>query len=690
MDEFSSLKEVNARFMFDYERIGQPTSGGAETEELAQILSDFFAFPYPSEVRTDEYGRADLANFRVHTSALIKSLLGTYLPSLNLDDIFSDVIKLVQAERAGFSTIGGIYFRTSQPLDSPELPDVLQTARPDSCFQLINVEPGSLHYRERYPVYVTYHQDADYLWADNTVVIRPVPGVNPEPGSRHVAIIGNCLTSDGKPLQTSKKLQYIMHKAAPEELSEPLEFYVDQIEAMAKDGELGMELDDIRAFSGYQTMNPADELDQIAADLKGKGSVVTDDNGTCVGTYQTNSNDYIFTGTFNTVSYMEGKYPYSGDGDGAIRFDTDGKLVTEGKPETVEFKIIIPKTAMPEKGYPIAVYGHGTGGGSDSHITEGRAIISAGVPMAMLGFDAVMHGKRVLDENGIAYPSSSLINMVSKNAVAIRESWRQTVVDMLVLYDLLESGKIVLPPVPGGTENVIFDNSFGMYMGHSQGSQEGGLLLGLTGLIHNAFLSAGGGGVMYAFVERTAWDLVESLDIDATIKMLIGSNTIADLLGMILDVHQGKLSYDAFVTTQVVQPLLEPIDPLIFTPRFIKEPPAGMTPKNIVQTIGIGDSDTPNSLQFAMISSIGLPPVGDLFKVSDPMKIVGFDTPLKAPVSGNIATKSGTVTGGSLQFEVTGCDGHFAIYCNPNAKQAYINFFDSVLKGNPTISVSAD
>ena len=692
MDEFSVLNEVSSRFLFDYEKLAgqEAPSSEKESEKRARLLSEFFSFPYPNAVRTDEYGRPDLGNFKVHTSGLVKMLLGSYMPSLDLDAIISDIIALVQSERAGFSSIGGIYFRTSKPIDTPELPDVLQTARPDSCFQLINVEPGSLHYRERYPVYVTYHEKADIIWAENTVVMRPVPGVNPEPGARHVAIIGNCMTSGGKPLQTSRKLQYILHKAAPKELSEQLDFYVDQIESMAQDGELGLEIADIRAFSGYNTMNPAAELDQIALDLKGKGSVVSDENGIAIGTYQTNANDYVFTGTFNTVNYMEGRYPFSGDHEGTIRFDNAGNLVSEGKSETVEFKIIIPKSAMQENGYPIAVYGHGTGGDSDTHITEGRNLINGGVPMAMLGFDAVMHGKRVLDENGNPYPSTSLINMVSKNTVAIRESWRQTVIDMLVLYDLIDNGKFVLPPVPGGTDDVIFDNSYGLYMGHSQGSQEGGILLGLTGQIHNAFLSAGGGGVMYAFIERKATDLLDSIALDPMVAMLIGDQPIADILGLVLDVPQGKLSYDAFITTQIVQPLLEPIDPLSFTHRFIKEPPAGMTPKNIVQTIGIGDTKTPNSTQFAMISSIGLPPVGNLYEVSDAMKLVSFDKPLNAPVSGNIVTKSGNVTGGSMQFQVSGCDPHYAIYCNQNAKQSYINFFGSVLEGNPTISDSID
>lgn len=683
MAGFDALTEAEKRFMFDYARVSAPADGPAGEDETARLMrknADFFAFPYPSELRTDEYGRPDMSHFELPVASVFMTLISNYLPTVN--DLLSGLMQRVQTERAGFPTIGAVYFRASQKIDQTEFPDVFHTALPESCFQLINVEPGSKHYRERLPVYVTSHPEADRLWAADTLVMRPVPGVGPHPGDRHIAVIGNCLTVSGQKLSMSRKLHYILGRKAPAEINARMSFYVDQLEALAAEGELGMELSDVRAMTGYRTMDPARELDQIAADLKEKGEVVTDEDGVAIGKYTSYQDYYKFRGTFKTVSYMAGTFPYQNAGDGEIRFDEHGQLVSEGKHETVYYEIVIPKTEMPDTGYPIAVYGHGSGGDADSHVhSEGAALIRGGVPMAMIGFDGVLFGERQKNSDGSWLSSEQLFTMLTTNPVTIRESWRQTVIDMLVIYDLLERGAFVLPPVPGSSERVIFDPSYGMYMGHSQGSQEAGMLLGVTGQVKNAFLSAGGAGISMAFVDEVP-DLSDfGFDVDESVTDFMKDKSIATLLGMLFAVGEGALSYDAFVTSHFVQGLTEPLDPLDYAHRFIKEPAAGMTAKNIAQSIGIGDTQTPNSCQFAMISAIGLPPVGEILKTSDAMKLVGFDEALSAPVSGNIKTSDGDVTAGSLQYEVEGHDPHFAIYYNDSARHAYVKFFETVLKG---------
>lgn len=687
MAEYKDMVEAEARFMFDYERVVSPEDGPVgmtEDARLKQMNDNFFAFPYPSELRTDAYGRPDLSHFELPVAEWIVLTIEKVLPSVRT--LLDGLMQRVQTERAGFPTIGAIYFRTSEKIDEIAFPDVFHTAVPESCFQLINVEPESKHYRERLPVYVTSHPEADRLWAANTLVMRPVPGVGPHPGDRHIAVVGNCLTVSGQKLSVSRKLRYMLERKAPKEINDQMAFYIDQLEALAADGELGMNLSDVRAVTGYRTMDPARELDQIAEDLKGKGEVVCDSEGVAVGKYTSYQDFYRFRGTFKTVNYMAGTLPYSNPGDGEIRFDEQGKLISEGKAETVYYEITIPKSEMPAQGFPIAVYGHGSGGDAGSHVfSEGSALIKGGVPMAMLGFDGVLFGERQKNPDGSRLSSEQMFTMLTTNPVTLRESWRQTVIDMLVIYDLLERGAFVLPPVPGGSEPVKFDPSYGMYMGHSQGSQEAGMLLGVTGQIKNAFLSAGGGGISMAFVDEVP-DLADfGFDIDESVTSFMEGKSVATILGMLFGVGEGVLSYDAFLTSHFVQGLTEVLDPLDYAPRFIKEPPKGMTSKNIAQTIGIGDTQTPNSCQFAMISAIGLPPVGELLKSSDAMKLVGFDHALSAPVSDNIETADGHVTGGSLQYEVEGHDPHFAIYYNDKAKQSYVRFFESVLAGSVAI-----
>lgn len=688
MDEFNDLQETDNRFLFDYDKAMAPNPQSA--------IDDFFAYPYPSSVRTDEFGRPSLAGYPVPPMPLFE-LVAAVLPSLK--DLIPSLVRRVQTERAGFPAIGGIYFRTSRPIDSISISknydpnDLTKTTRANSCFQLINVEENSTHYGERLPIYVTSHSSRNILWAENTLVLRPVPGVGPNPGDRHVAVVTDCLTSNNKFIHQSNKLRYILAKAAPAEINDKTSYYVDQLKALEASGRLGFKLSQIRALAGYDTSHPAKEMDQMAQALKGKGRIVADENGVAIGDGGSNGwtslGDYsIFRGQFVTCNFIEGDYSqsvpnYTGTGAGEIRFDEDGNLVSTCEEETVFFEVTVPHTEMPENGYPIAVYGHGTGGDAGTHAhhssDEGPTLIRGGVPMAMIGFDACLQGARTSG----AGSETELIMMMIQNPVIVRESVRQTVNDMLVLYDILDKGGLILPPRPGGEENVVFDPSYGLFMGHSQGSQEAGLLLGLTDSVRNAFLSAGGGGVMLSFV-----DLYPDLSGVQVIGSLLNGKSVADMLAYLFELDNGAISYDTFITNHIVQPLMDPLDPLNFTPRFIREPVNGMHPKNIVQTMGLGDQSTPQAAQFAMVTSIGLPFVGEVFETSTPSVLAGLAESAGQSVSDNISTPNGNATGGAIQFNYTGSQNpHFVIYTMSAGKQAYIDFFKSVLDGKPTVSV---
>ena len=690
LDEFNKLDENPVRFLFDYDKAMDPKSENA--------IDDFFAFPYPSEVRTDAHGRPSLEGYPIPPMPLL-DLVANVMPSIKT--LIPSLIMRIQTERAGFSAIGGVYFRTSQPIDGASIAknyDVKnpgKTAQADSCFQLINVEENSTHYGERVPVYVTNHLLSNSLWAENTLVLRPIPGVGPNPGDRHVAVVTNCLTSYSRYINQSNKLRYILAKAAPKEINDKTSYYVDQLEALEKAGKLGFKMNQIRAFAGYDTMHPAEEMDQMAQALKGKGRVVADENGVAIGDGKGNGwtayGDFnVFRGQFVTCNFIEGDYSksvpnYTGNGAGEIRFDDAGKLVSTCKEEKVFFEVTVPSTPMPEKGYPIAVYGHGTGGDATTHSryvgSEGIVLIrNGGVPMAMIGFDACLQGNRTSGEGS----ETELMMMMIQNPVVVRESVRQTVNDMLVLYDIIGNNKLILPPPPKSTQNVIFDPSYGLFMGHSQGSQEAGLLLGLTDSVKNAFLSAGGGGVLLSFV-----DLHPDLADVQVIGKALNGKSLADLLAYLFELDNGAISYDTFITNHIVQPLMDPVDPLNFTPRFIREPIAGMNSKNIAQTMGLGDLSTPQAAQFAMITSTGLPFVGEVFETSMPSVIAGLDKSAGKSVSNNVTTPSGKATGGAIQFNYTGTKNpHFVIYYMEAGKKSYIDFFKSVLAGTPTVSVS--
>ncbi|MBQ9395206.1 MAG: hypothetical protein IJU23_06760 [Proteobacteria bacterium] len=713
MKSFNALKESNYRFLHDYALVSQPfeaKEGEDKDDAYKRQMEEFFSFPFPSEVRTDATGHPNIANYPLPDDSILAMVSG--IPIIKkMSELIPMIINLAQTERKGFSPIGATYFKSSVAIDTKTVfPKPEDTASEKSCFQLINVETGSRHYGERVPLYVSYQNIGNRAWADKTLVMRPVPGVGAVPGEHYVSIVGNCLSSNGKKFNQSNKLRYILAKAAPQEINDRMAPYVDALKDLEASGKLGMKIEDIRAMTGYETLDAAAEMDQMAKDLIGKGHIVTDNNGVAVGEWQTTTqigydaskfNVHIFHGQFETVNYIDGTYPYSSKGEGHITFDENGNLVSEGKKEIVNYTVVVPDTEMPAKGWPIAVYGHGTGGDADTHCRygndEGIVLINGGygyyggtpgknaVPMAMIGFDACLQGKR---GNGKEITTADFVMMLLENPIVVRESWRQTVIDMLVLYDILDRKELILPPIDGkkAAKNVTFDPSYGLYMGHSQGSQEGGMLLGLTDKVKNAFLSAGGGGVMLSFV-----DLHPDLSTVPVVSTMLNGKSVADIVGYMLGMEDGDISYDAFITNHIIQPLTDPLDPLNFTRRFVMEPPEGWEPKNIAQTIALGDQDTPQSAQFAMISSIGLPPIGKMFTVTDPMRIVGFTKSTGSSVSNNITTLDGKkVTGASMQFKYTGGDNpHFVIYNMNSARNAYVDFFRSVVvDGKPTVSIS--
>ena len=97
--------------------------------------------------------------------------------------------------------------------------------------------------------------------------------------------------------------------------------------------------------------------------------------------------------------------------------------------------------------------------------------------------------------------------------------------------------------------------------------------------------------------------------------------------------------------------------------------------------------------QLSMVASIGLPTVGQKYLDHDALALNGLATPVSSPVTNNVTSADGsqTVTGGAMQFNYTGSSNpHFVIYRMSAARNAYTDFFKSIIDNNgvPTISVN--
>ena len=259
--QYNDLTERPYRVFYDLD-IAYPVND-ADVVSGKKTLSneDFFRYAYPSDLRTDADGRM--------------SLLGLTFPGLaeNLK-LIKEMKKYIETERPGFSPLGAIYFRLTHDIsDFTRFPTADESRQENSCFQLINVEKSSSHYGERVPVYVTFHKESNVLWAQNTLVMRPVPGLQMHPGDKHVAIVQNCLATKGHKIEQSTKLTQILKQTAPNSITKHTNEYVDALV------DLNYDLSKIVAFTGFDTMDIVGEMMTIANHLKGKGSFITDQNG---------------------------------------------------------------------------------------------------------------------------------------------------------------------------------------------------------------------------------------------------------------------------------------------------------------------------------------------------------------------------------------------------------------------------
>src|SRR5581483_1903847 len=98
----------------------------------------------------------------------------------------------------------------------------------------------------------------------------------------------------------------------------------------------------------------------------------------------------------------------------------------------IHFTLTLPPGPMPDAGWPVAIYAHGTGGNADSFVNDGTAAAAAAQHVAMLGFDQIFHGER---GSPTVSPEVAFFNFTNPHAG--RTNNRQAALD------LVQSGRLV-------------------------------------------------------------------------------------------------------------------------------------------------------------------------------------------------------------------------------------------------------
>lgn len=301
--------------------------------------------------------------------------------------------------------------------------------------------------------------------------------------------------------------------------------------------------------------------------------------------------------------------------------------------EPIPVTVILPRSAPPEAGYPALILGHGLGASRHAMLTFAEPLTQAGY--ALVGIDMESHGSRwspLDEENNTAMVAESFVGDAEmpdgfgdrtgpittldlleglQNLSAVRDSFRQSVLDISQLAIALRSGAV-------DGLGAKLDASRLAYLGESFGAVIGGVLAGIEPEIDLYILNVGGGGVIDLIIPRSP--ILSSL-----------------LVPLGRSVYEIEGTFDRFhPVVGFAQMLIDPADPLTFAPHYFQDR-LGVGPRHIVVLEVIQDE---------LMSNIGTEALGRAggFGLLDPSyaAIDGVES-VASPASGNVAGQTGVI-----------------------------------------------
>ncbi|MCA9581697.1 MAG: hypothetical protein KC416_07865, partial [Myxococcales bacterium] len=364
--------------------------------------------------------------------------------------------------------------------------------------------------------------------------------------------------------------------------------------------------------------------------------------------------------------FQTGEAPYrTPDDGGGIEFK-DGKPEV-ARTEDVCFALSIPKGGeMPEDGWPLVVYGHGTGGSFRSPMASGIAkdaatgkVGSTDVRVAVLGIDLPQHGSR---KNGSTTDSGELFYNFA-NPQAARDNILQGAADLMTVIYWATGFDQTAGTSP--TQKAIrFDGTRLVLYGHSQGSTHGALILPYETDLAGAILSGNGGNL--------------------TQSMLHKSNPV-DIAGVLpfalLDPDsKGRLTAGEYhPMLALFQMYFDEVDPVNYA-RYLHRAPIGAVPlHHVFMTYGLGDTYSPEETMSAYAGAGKLELVKP--ELAPPTYSSKSNYPeASAPLSANEAGK----TIGFRQYEPDDpeTDGHFVSTQSTDGRADVTRFFLQMANGD--------
>jgi pimeloyl-ACP methyl ester carboxylesterase len=658
------------RVLFEVPRGGQP-------------LADFYRLPFPNDLRIVG-GKVVLEGHPTPGPGII----GMDLPAR--------LFEAAQQDLEAFGTNPVVYFRFSTDLHNPKY--TIVSSGDDANILFVDVtDPLDDSYGGTRGLNWLYSPSRQKYVCQNSLAVYPPLSRPLAPGRKYAVILKNTLKAapeevGGQPrnLAQDADLQALLAPQAPQDTElaavwpkyAPLRTFL----ASSKASQLGLSVANTVGATLFTTFDPRATARTLADYLKTKsapavvdlvlcedGAVSPCDDGLsgaahtrgCLGTSE---QYYEFQGKARIPIFQEGTRPYLNPEDGGRVKVQNGQPLQTGE-EEVCFSLTIPKgVVMPEEGWPVVVYSHGTGGDYRTHLTEGvaghLASVNAWDPvnqtyhrpvaLAVLGFDQVMHGPR---RGASQLPPESLV-FNFRNPRAALGNLFQGAADVASFVALARSLEISIGPYTEEAQGRL-DPQQVAFMGHGIGAATGALYLPFAAAdLQAAVLSSAGGGVA---------------------DQLLRATTPVDLRdGLVLALQDDSVSR-AHPVMAILQAYFEAVDPLNFGEAFFYTVEAEQTALPILHLYGLDDLQTApatiRSLAQVMRTDLAmeLNLNEELYDIYSGVQQISLPKTVSRGVTVEYGN-DGTYTGG------------FVVFKNPEAIKHYKNFLGtSVLDAKPSI-----
>jgi pimeloyl-ACP methyl ester carboxylesterase len=414
---------------------------------------------------------------------------------------------------------------------------------------------------------------------------------------------------------------------------------------------------EIALASVFTTQNPVREMFTLYEAIQALPEP-TPREVVSVGVQRARTNYELFRGRYSAPRFQEGEIPYKNQG-GAIRFDEAGAPIVQGE-ENLRFSLSVPaddELPMPEGGWPVVLYAHGTGGNYESYYRGDVALTLARQGLAVLSIDQIHHGERDGGQCDGPVNYAQCVSLLFFNFLipeAGRDNVRQSALDFVSLTRLVPHIDLPAELSDEGRAVKLNPNKV-MFMGHSQGGLNGPLFMAIEPKVLGGVLSGAGSNIAISLEQKT-----KPFNLNAIVRAALGLPA-----GEPLDRWHPSLS--------LLQTFLEPGDSANFGRFWFAEPAEGHVAKSVFMTVGLQDEFTPPDTTFALATSGRVPLIEPIFQPIEALDFLGVESTGLPPFSANVA--DGSATAGLAQFET---QGHYVVFESASAKERYGKFLSDL------------